>query len=82
MVLKSRKTSGIVIQESRCDTSARPAAIEVSFPYPAGITIVLRPSGIASAQIMQSLISLESGRKSKTARPRRGNKTSLIIEIT
>ena len=42
---------GIVPIDRMWDTSAIPAAIEVSFPYAAGTTIVLRPNGMAVAHI-------------------------------
>ena len=47
------KISGIVITDNRCDASAMPAGIEVSFPYADGMTIVLSPNGIESEQIKQ-----------------------------
>lgn len=40
--------TGIVIQESRCEIIAIPAATVVSFPYALGITIVFNPSGMAT----------------------------------
>ena len=48
------KINGIVIQESKWETTVMPAAIVVSLPSALGITIVLSPRGIArehSAQI-------------------------------
>ena len=47
------KINGIVMHESKCEISVIPAAIETSFPNPLGITIVLRPRGIASVQRAQ-----------------------------
>ena len=38
----------MVMQDKRWDITAIPAASEVSLPRAAGITIVLRPKGIAS----------------------------------
>ena len=51
IILKSRKIIGIVIQNKRCGTGARPVASEVSLPELAGITIVFRPRGIAMGDI-------------------------------
>ena len=53
--------NGIVIADNKCDTNVIPAATDVSFPYPPGITIVLNPNGIANAQIVQTTIFFEIG---------------------
>ena len=49
-----KKITGIDRHESRCDTSAMPAAAEVSSPYAPGTTIVFSPNGIETAQRMQT----------------------------
>ena len=46
------KKSGIVASESKWDTSAMPAAAEVSLPYDAGTTIEFSPNGIAETIII------------------------------
>ena len=47
------KISGIVIQESKWEITAIPAATVVSLPNALGITIVLSPRGIAREQSAQ-----------------------------
>ena len=51
----SAKMMGMVMQESRWEMIAIPAATVVSFPYALGITIVFNPRGIAAAQIPQMI---------------------------
>jgi hypothetical protein len=62
---KSRQanTIGIVIHAARWDMRAIPDATFVSLPYAAGITMVLRPSGIASEQSAQMRKGLDIGTK-------------------
>ena len=43
--------------ESKCDMTAIPAPIEVSFPYALGMTMVFNPKGIAREQSAQMKIS-------------------------
>ena len=45
--------NGIVAIDRVWDTSAIPAAVDVSRPYMLGITIVFSPIGIASVQTVQ-----------------------------
>ena len=73
---------GIVIAESKCDTIAIPAATEVSLPYPPGITRVLRPSGIASEQMVHTMIFADIGINLKRPMKIIGNTSSLMIDAT
>ena len=57
----------MVRHESVCDTSAIPAATEVSRPYAPGMTIVFNPSGIETAQRMQT--ESDSGNGSTANKP-------------
>ena len=43
-------TRGIVMHDNKWETTASPAATEVSFPAALGITIVFSPNGIANIQ--------------------------------
>ena len=70
----------MVIQESRCETTVNPAAVEVSFPYALGTTTGLRPKGIASAQAAQVKIVLEKGIIFAARRNTSGMSSSRITE--
>ena len=45
--------TGMVKQDNKCEIIAMPAATVVSFPYALGITIVFKPSGMATELIAQ-----------------------------
>ena len=65
---------GMVMIESRCDTSAMPAAVEVSFPYALGITMVLSPKGMAREQMVQTNRTSEQfGKKERIPMATKGN---------
>ena len=44
------KNKGILPKEKTCETSARPAASELSFPYAAGTNTDVKPVGIVATQ--------------------------------
>ena len=58
----SINTSGMVMQERICETTAMPDAVEGSLPYALGITIVLSPRGIASEHTAHMYVVCERGR--------------------
>ena len=68
------------MHESKCDTTAMPAATEVSFPYALGITTVLSPKGIASEQSAQINNVLSIGINCVAKTKARGNIISLTKE--
>lgn len=73
--------SGIVIQDNKWETIAIPAAAEVSLPYALGITMVFKPSGIATEQTAQVTVESGNGRKRNTAMAIAGNSSSRAAEI-
>ena len=79
------KDKGMVTIEIKCDTSARPAASEVSLPYAAGITIVLSPIGIDAKHIAHlkkvSLKKALCGRNSAITKNSKGYANSLIAVV-
>ena len=74
------KIAGIVIQQSKCETKAIPAATEVSNPYALGTTIVLSPKGMASEQTIQTARSRLTGTKKINTIAKRGINISLISD--
>ena len=46
----------MVMQDNRCDTNAVPAATDVSLPYALGTTIEVKPDGMASEHMVQTMI--------------------------
>ncbi len=73
---------GMVRQESRCETSAIPDGTPGSFPEDVGMTTVLRPSGIASAQSAQMMKVRSSGKSLAMSKNSVGNIRSLIAVTT
>ena len=71
----------MVMQESRCDTTDRPAAVEVSFPYALGTTTGLKPNGIARAQAAQVKTVSVNGTNLAAKMNTRGSTNSRIAEM-
>lgn len=73
--------TGIVMHDNKWDTTASPAATDVSFPAALGITIVFSPNGIANMQREQ--IYTVEGNLIKYVTPinKSGIRISLIIDI-
>ena len=76
------KISGMVMHERKCETSAIPAATEVSFPYALGTTIVLSPNGIARQHTVQSAKEYSTFTNIKNTIAISGIKIKRIIDIT
>lgn len=52
--------TGMVKQDNKCEIIAMPAATVVSFPYALGITIVFKPSGMAT-ELMAQMVRVSEG---------------------
>lgn len=66
------------MHDNKCDTTASPAATDVSLPSALGITIVLSPNGIAKTETAQ--INTVDGIFKKVEIPR--NSKGIIISLT
>ena len=67
------------MHDNKCETTASPAATDVSFPAALGITIVFNPNGIAKTQSEHKYTVDGSFRKYVMPINRRGIMISLII---
>ena len=66
-VVKSAYISGIVMMQRVCEIIAIDAPVDVSPPYAAGNTTVLRPSGVPNANSVSTSVFLSAPNSHKTA---------------